>query len=143
MTEGCTSVQNYGGTATVDRKRLTADVARRLRGKEHYRPLDIVFAAGAAQRCDLRDLIGPFRQPGRQLGREIARTDGVDVDVVPAPLGRERLGKRDQRAFACIVGDREAPPSGRGPPNPAIDAMLMILPDLLGIIERRATSHAT
>jgi hypothetical protein len=45
MTEGCTSVQNCGGTATVDRKRLTADVARRLRDEEHDRPLDIVVTA--------------------------------------------------------------------------------------------------
>jgi hypothetical protein len=42
MTEGCPSIQDYGGTATVDRKRLTADVARRFRGEEHDRPLDIV-----------------------------------------------------------------------------------------------------
>src|SRR6266446_6058732 len=97
MTEGCTSVQNYGGTATVDRKRLTADVARRFRGEEHHRPLDIVVTASTAQRRDLRDLIGPFRQPGRQLRREIARTDRVDV--VLAPLGRERLGECDQRAL--------------------------------------------
>src|SRR5258708_2394335 len=112
MTEGCTSVQNYGGTATVDRKRLTADVARRFRGEEHYRSLDIVFAAGTAQRRDLRDFIGPFRQPGRQLRGEIAGTDGVDVDVVLPPLGRERLGERDQSAFTCIVGAREAPRRG-------------------------------
>jgi hypothetical protein len=45
MTEGCKSVQNCGGTATVDRKRLTADVARRLRDEEHDRPLDIVVTA--------------------------------------------------------------------------------------------------
>jgi hypothetical protein len=47
MTEGCPSIQDYGGTATVDRKRLTADVARRFRGEEHDRPLDIVVAASA------------------------------------------------------------------------------------------------
>ena len=143
MAEGCTSVQNYGGTATVDRKRLTADVARRFRGEEHDRPLDIVVATSAAQRRNLRDLIGPFRQPGRQLRREIAWTDGIDVDVVLAPLGREGLGERNQRALARIVGDREYPAVGAEPPNPAIDAMLMILPELLGIIERRATSRAT
>ena len=74
MTEGCPSIQDYGGTATIDRKRLTADVARRFRGEEHDPPLDIVVAASAAQRRDLRDLIGPFRQPGRQLRWEIART---------------------------------------------------------------------
>ena len=62
MTEGYPSIQDYGGTATVDRKRLTADVARRFRGEEHDRPLDIVVAASAAQRRDPRDLIGPFRQ---------------------------------------------------------------------------------
>ncbi len=114
MTEGCPSIQDYGGTATVDRKRLTADVARRFRGEEHDRPLEIVVAASAAQRRDLRDLIGPFRQPGRQLRREIARTDGVDVDVVLAPLGRERLRERDQRALARIVGNREDPAVGGG-----------------------------
>src|SRR6266852_5421809 len=112
------SIQDYGGTATVDRKRLTADVARRLRREEHDRPLDIVVAASAAQRRDLRDLIGPFRQPGRQLRREITRTDGVDVDVVLAPLGRERLGERDQRALARIVGDREDPAVGAGTAEP-------------------------
>jgi hypothetical protein len=50
------------------------------------------------------------------LCREIARTDGVDVDVVFAPLGRERLGERDQRSL-CSYCRRPRRPRRRGAAN--------------------------
>jgi len=82
----CPSIQDYGGTAAINCKRPTADVTRSFRSEEYDRPLDIVVAARTAERRNLRDLIGSFGQPGRQLRREIARADGVDVNVVLAPL---------------------------------------------------------
>jgi hypothetical protein len=93
MTEGYPSIQDYGGTATVDRKRLTADVPRRFRGEEHDRPLDIVVAASAAQRRDLQTACSPA-------------SSLLSLIVFTSPMDDPPPARRAYRPTTCLASRR-------------------------------------
>src|SRR5260370_7639862 len=100
-------MQDTQGPATVDRKCLTADMARRFGSKKHNWSLEVVLATSAAKRRHLHDFPGAIRKSGREPCRKIAWAKGIDVNVMLAPLGGQSLRDPDQRAFTPVVAYRK------------------------------------
>ena len=75
-------------------------------GQQQQRPVELGQIAGAPHRhARQQPLAGLARQKlGVDLGREVARRDGVDADAVARQLQRHRLGEAHHRRLRCRVG---------------------------------------
>jgi len=93
------SILHERGPAAIDVEDLSRDEVARVRGEQDGRTDEILGPAPSAQRGLAEHPFVEIRvglQGSGQLGRDVARTDRVDVDIVPGPLNRQRLGQAEQ-----------------------------------------------
>ena len=76
-------------------------------GQKHHRPLEVLRPTPSARRNPRRDTsraILILHQRRVHIRRDIARRNGIDIDVLRRPLIRQRLGELCDRALGRGVG---------------------------------------
>ena len=96
----------------VDRQDAAVDIVAGMGGQKEHRPLDILGGTPAAGGDAGGDLCvaGVVLIPQRsgEVGGHVAGRDGVDGDVVLAPLGGQRARQVDHAALCRVVGQSGA-----------------------------------
>lgn len=100
----CACLRNQ--RAAIHRQTLASDMPSGFRGHQDRRTFQILFAAKTIERDALQHgvALGIQQALGHLRGEE-AGAKRIDVDIVVAPLGRQRAGEVDHGAFAGVVGN--------------------------------------
>src|SRR6266481_4790686 len=101
-----------GGDPTIDIERVAIDEGRRLAGQEHSGPDQLLDISPATGRRPLFEPAREFRivdQRLVELGLEVARRDGIDLEAIFGPIGAHATGQVLYGALRGRVG-RDARP---------------------------------
>ena len=96
-----TATKKSGVEATIDVDDLAGDVTCLVAGKERHKCGDLVGSAETAHGNELVEFA--LRQVTRHVGLDESRCDGVDSDLSPRDLLRQRLGGTDECRFRRTV----------------------------------------
>src|SRR5215469_11033737 len=95
-----------GGLSSVNHKYVSCHIIRGVRGQEDGRSFQIVFAAESSQGNSLEERFFVFFNDHRgHVRREPARCDGIDLNIVGAPLAGQVPGESDYASFTRVVTD--------------------------------------
>lgn len=96
------------GMATVHAQVATSHEAARIAEQEHGGTAVLLRAGQTAQHVLLGPLVAALGELDEQLldhlGDDVAWGNGVDADVVLAPLGSQVAAQLDDSGFAGVVG---------------------------------------